>query len=125
LKSLWNELEIYRPHTCDDVVLRRRTEEDKLFQLLASLSSDFEDMRSHILMNPELSSLQSVTTMVQREEIRRKVMNHETQSKTAATRGYHVKTIPRNENFSSSMPENACLSKQTGNDRSFKGNVYS
>jgi hypothetical protein len=125
LKSLWNELEIYHPHTCDDVVLRRRTEEDKLFQLLASLSFDFEDLRSHILMNPKLSSLQSVTTMVQREEICRKVMNHETQSKTAVTCGYHVKMMPRNENFSSSMPKHACSSKQTGNDRSFKGNVHS
>jgi len=51
LKSLWNELEIYRPHTCDVVILRRRTEEDKIFQLLASLSSNFEDLQSHILIN--------------------------------------------------------------------------
>jgi len=73
LKSLWNELEIYRPHTCDVVILRRRTEEDKIFQLLASLSSDFEDLRSHILINPKQPSLKSVTTTIQREEIHRKV----------------------------------------------------
>jgi hypothetical protein len=44
LKSLWNELEIYHPHTCDAAVLRRRKEEDIIFQLLASLSSDFKDL---------------------------------------------------------------------------------
>jgi hypothetical protein len=90
---------------------------------LASLGSNFEDLQSHILLNPELSSLQSVKTMVQREEIRRKVMNHETQSRTTVTHGYHVKTIPHNENSSSSMPEHACLSKQAGNDKSFWGNI--
>jgi hypothetical protein len=56
-------------------------------------------------MNSELPSLQSVTATVQREEIHKKVMNHETQSRTAATCGYHVKTMPHSENFSSGMPE--------------------
>ena len=114
LKSLWNELEIYRPHTCKVVILCRRTEEDKIFQLLASLSSDFEDLWSHILMNPELSSLQFVTTTVQSEEIRRKLMNHETQSKTTATCGYHVKTMPCSENFSFSMPKHVFYIKTSG-----------
>jgi len=72
-------------------------------------------------MNPELPSLQSVTATVQREEIHKKVMNHETQSRTAATRGYHVKTMPRSENSSSGMLEHAFLSKQVGDSRSFKG----
>jgi len=49
-------------------------------------------------------------------------MNHETQSRTAATCGYHVKTMPHSENFSSGMPEHVFfLSKQTGDGRSFKG----
>jgi hypothetical protein len=34
----------------------KRTNEDQIFQLLASLSLDFKDLRSHILMNPEQSS---------------------------------------------------------------------
>ena len=64
--QFWNgNIEIYHPHTCDAAVLRRRTEEDKIFQLLASLSYNFEDLRSHILMNLELPSLQSITAMVQ------------------------------------------------------------
>jgi hypothetical protein len=73
-------------------------------------------------MNSELPSLQSVTATVQREEIHKKVMNHETQSRTAATCGYNVKTMPHSENFSSGMPEHVFfLSKQTGDGRSFKG----
>jgi hypothetical protein len=99
LKSLWNELEIYRPHICDVAVLRRRTEEGRIFQLLASLSFDFEDLRSHILMNLELPSLKSVTATIQREEIHRNVMNHKTHSGTTAT----VKTMPSNENSNSGM----------------------
>jgi len=58
LKSLWNEL------TCDIVIPLGRTEEDKIFQLLASLSSDFEDLQSHILMNPKQPSLKSVTATI-------------------------------------------------------------
>ena len=37
LKILWNELQMYRPHTIDVVVLLKRIEEDQIFQLLASL----------------------------------------------------------------------------------------
>ncbi|EYU21168.1 hypothetical protein MIMGU_mgv1a024277mg, partial [Erythranthe guttata] len=47
LKSLCNELEIYRPLTIDPVILRKRIEVDW-------------DFRSHILMNAELPSLKSV-----------------------------------------------------------------
>jgi sporulation-control protein spo0M len=31
LKGLWNELEIYRPHTIDAAILRKRTEVDRIF----------------------------------------------------------------------------------------------
>lgn len=74
LKGLWNELEVYRPHTVDPAILRKRTEEDRIFQLLASLDSNYEDFRSHILMNAELPSLKSVCASIQREEVRRKIM---------------------------------------------------
>ena len=66
MKSMWNELETYRPHTIDAAVIRKRAEEDKIFQLLSSLDSEYEDLRSHILMNSE-----------QREEIQRKASTFE------------------------------------------------
>ena len=65
-------------------------------------------------MNPELPSLKSVTTMIQCEEICRKVMNHKTHYGTGATRGYHVKTMPCSENFSFSMPKHVFYIKTSG-----------
>ncbi|KAM1425821.1 hypothetical protein TB2_017749 [Malus domestica] len=75
LKSMWNELNLYRPHTTDPAILLKQAEEDKVFQLLSSLDSTYEDLRSHILMSVELPSLNTVCTIVQREEARRKVMS--------------------------------------------------
>jgi hypothetical protein len=75
LKSIWSELALYHPHTVDATELRKHGEEDKIFQLLASLSSNYEDLRSKILMNPDLPSLTSVCATIQREEAHKKVMN--------------------------------------------------
>ncbi|KAM1122460.1 hypothetical protein ACFX19_004061 [Malus domestica] len=88
LTTMWNELNVYRPHTIDAEVLLKRAEGDKIFQLLASLSSDFEDLRSHILMNVDLPSFSSICATIQREEIRRKVMNMEVKSNLLETRAY-------------------------------------
>ena len=99
LKNLWNELEIYRPHTTDAAILQKRTEEDRIFQLLASLSPDFEDLRSHILMNPELPSLKLVCATIQREEIRRKVMTRDVG--VFETRAYQTKLTPQDMNSGS------------------------
>ena len=57
LKGMWSELALYRPHTIDVAELRKREEEDKIFQLSASLGSDYEDLCNRILMNPDLPSL--------------------------------------------------------------------
>jgi hypothetical protein len=75
LKSMWSELALYHPHTVDATELRKHREEDKIFQLLASLSSNYEDLCNKILMNPDLPSLTSVCTTIQREEAHKKVMN--------------------------------------------------
>ncbi|KAM1374901.1 hypothetical protein ACFX2I_025402 [Malus domestica] len=44
MKNMWNELEIYHPHTTNAALLRKRAEEDKIFQLLSSLDSEYEDL---------------------------------------------------------------------------------
>nr|XP_011467293.1 PREDICTED: uncharacterized protein LOC105352303 [Fragaria vesca subsp. vesca] len=75
LKAKWNELDLYRPHTTDAAVLLKRAEEDKVFQLLASLESEYDDLKSHLLMSPELPTFQMVCNTIQREEVRKKVMN--------------------------------------------------
>ncbi|XP_070681825.1 uncharacterized protein [Malus domestica] len=88
LTNMWNELDVYRPHTTDATVLIKRAKEDKIFQLLASLGPEFEDLRSHILMNAELPSFTGVCAIIQREEVRRKVMNQETKDSVSETRAY-------------------------------------
>ncbi|XP_068319759.1 uncharacterized protein [Pyrus communis] len=88
LTTMWNELNVYRPHTIDAAVLIKRAEEDKIFQLLASLSSKYEDLRSHVLMNPELPSFSSVCATIQREETRRKIMTVELKSNIPESRVY-------------------------------------
>ncbi|KAM1294032.1 hypothetical protein ACFX13_014435 [Malus domestica] len=77
MKSMWNELDLYRPHTTESAVLLKRADEDKVFQLLASLGAEYEDLHSHLLMTPKLPSFISVCHAVQREETRRKVMHIE------------------------------------------------
>ncbi|KAM1184771.1 hypothetical protein PS2_013846 [Malus domestica] len=44
MKSMWNELDMYRPHTIDSAALLKRAYEDKVFQLLASLGAEYEDL---------------------------------------------------------------------------------
>nr|XP_011457403.1 PREDICTED: uncharacterized protein LOC105349435 [Fragaria vesca subsp. vesca] len=88
LTIMWNELDIYRSHTRDVTILSKRAEEDKIFQLLANLSADYEDLRSHILMNPDLPSFKSVCATVQREELRRKMMKLEVTTNLADSRAY-------------------------------------
>ncbi|KAM1000884.1 hypothetical protein ACFX2A_007580 [Malus domestica] len=91
---MWNELDVYLPHIIDAVVLLKRVEKDKIYQLLASLNFDYEDLRSHILMNVELHSFKAVCATVQHEEARRKVMNLEKNSKISESRVYVVKHKP-------------------------------
>lgn len=55
LNVVWNELDVYRAHTIDVVALLKRAEKDlgdptAMWNELASLSPDYEDLKSHILM---------------------------------------------------------------------------
>ncbi|KAF7134839.1 hypothetical protein RHSIM_Rhsim08G0117000 [Rhododendron simsii] len=82
LKSMWDELGLYRPPVTDLVTLQQRAEQDKVFQLLAHIKLDFENLRSQILMgsNGDIPSLSSVCASIQQEETRRKAMNIEPKS---------------------------------------------
>ncbi|KAB2615934.1 hypothetical protein D8674_022522 [Pyrus ussuriensis x Pyrus communis] len=105
LRSMWNELDVYRPHTTDPMVLLKRTEEYKIFQLLSSLSSDYEDLRSHILINPELPSFTSICATIQREEVRRKVMNNGTKTIVTEARAY----LTNEKRYKGKNPHLKCL----------------
>ena len=77
MKRLWDELNLYRPHTIDPKVLLQRAEEDKIFSLLRSLKPEYEYIRKRIFVDTTLPSLNNVCSIVQREETRMKTMNIE------------------------------------------------
>lgn len=77
LKAEWNELDNLRPHTTDATILLKRSEEDKIFLLLASLGPEYEDLKGHLLLSHELPTLSAVCSTIQREEVRKKVINTE------------------------------------------------
>jgi hypothetical protein len=108
LKRLWSELEIYRPHIVDTVILRKRTEEHRIFQLLASLNPDFEDLRSHILMNSDLPSFQNVCATIQREEVRRKVMSRTTAPSHPDVRAYLARPFSEGKTYKGKRPDLKC-----------------
>lgn len=91
LKSKWNELNVYRPHTMDTTTLLKRADEDKVFQLLGSLGEEYEDLKCHLLMNAELPSLSTVCITIQREEVRRKAMRVEVKGSNSDARACAVK----------------------------------
>ncbi|KAF7135578.1 hypothetical protein RHSIM_Rhsim08G0202000 [Rhododendron simsii] len=75
LKSMWYELGLHRPPTIALVTLQKRAEQDKVFQLLADVKPEFENLRGQILMGFETLSLSSVCASIQQEETRKKAMN--------------------------------------------------
>ncbi|XP_070677845.1 uncharacterized protein [Malus domestica] len=88
LKAMWNEFDVYLPHTTNPIILLKRTEEDRIYQLLGSLKSKYEDLRSHILMSQELPTFNNVYATIQREEARKKVMNVVHSSRSIETHAY-------------------------------------
>ncbi|KAM2053388.1 hypothetical protein ACFX1T_003036 [Malus domestica] len=83
---MWNELDVYLPHTTDPAILV--AEEEKIYQLLGSLNSEYEDLRSHVLMSQELPTFNNVCATIQQEEARKKVMNAEHNLRLTETRAY-------------------------------------
>jgi len=90
LKSMWSELALYHPHTVDAAELRKHGEEDKIFRLLASLGSDYEDLCSSILMNHDLPSLTNMYATIQQEEACRKVLNSDSKISLSKSRAYAI-----------------------------------
>ena len=102
LEGMTSELVLHRPYTVDAAKLRKREEKDKIFQLLASFGSEYEDLRSKILMNHDPSSLTRVCVAIQREEAHRKVINFDFKIPLSETRAY-------------------AINKSMNNDRPYKG----
>ncbi|XP_068331447.1 uncharacterized protein [Pyrus communis] len=88
LKAMWNELDVYLPHTTDPAIFLKRAEKDRIYQLLGSLNSEYKDIRSHVLMSQEFPTFNNVCATIQREEARKKVINAEHNSRLTRTRVY-------------------------------------
>ncbi|XP_062001270.1 uncharacterized protein LOC133718447 [Rosa rugosa] len=109
LKAQWNELDMYRPHTTDATILLKRAEEDKIFQLLASLGSEYEDLKSHLLMTPELPSFATVCNSIQREEVRKRVMNVNTNIRGSEARAFAAnKSVTSDRTYKGKRPDLKC-----------------
>ncbi|XP_010424606.1 PREDICTED: uncharacterized protein LOC104709740 [Camelina sativa] len=67
-RSLWAELEMLRPSTIDPAILNERKEQDKVFGLLLTLNSAFNDLIKHILQGDKLPTLEDVCSQVQKEQ---------------------------------------------------------
>lgn len=74
MKKLWEELRQYRPITPDVRDYIQREEQDRIFQLLASLKPEFEETKRDILMRPKLPSFKTVCSIIQNEETRKRFM---------------------------------------------------
>jgi gag-polypeptide of LTR copia-type len=94
IKAKWDELDIHVPDSTDLEKIRERKEQDRIFQLLANLDPSFELVRTQILLNPILPSLDSVIATLEQEESRRKAMNSENQPSKAENQAFLSKGRP-------------------------------
>ncbi|XP_031486330.1 uncharacterized protein LOC116254857 [Nymphaea colorata] len=101
-------MDIYSPLTTDLTKAKRQREQDRIFEILAGLPNDYEQLRSQILMAHDLPSLASVLSLLMREESRRKAMG-------MLADGYQE--IPNEEKLAFATSNNAY---STTGERSFK-----
>ncbi|XP_020891702.1 uncharacterized protein LOC110231118 [Arabidopsis lyrata subsp. lyrata] len=67
-RSLWAELEMLRPNTIDPAILNKRREQDKVFGLLLTLNSTYNDLIKHLLRAEKLPNLEEVCSQIQKEQ---------------------------------------------------------
>ncbi|XP_020886307.1 uncharacterized protein LOC110229786 [Arabidopsis lyrata subsp. lyrata] len=67
-RSLWAELEMLRPNTIDPAILNERREQDKVFGLLLTLNSTYNDLIKHLLRAEKLPNLEEVCSQIQKEQ---------------------------------------------------------
>ncbi|XP_042509122.1 uncharacterized protein LOC122084752 [Macadamia integrifolia] len=76
LKKKWDELHQYRPTTQSVTDYVKREEQDKIFQLLASIKPEYEDLKRQVLMSSTLPTFATVCSIIQREKTRRQSHEH-------------------------------------------------
>src|ERR1035438_9379210 len=74
LQKKKDELRLYRPATTDLAIIRKREEEDDIFEYLAGLNPSYEAVRAQIMNTIPLPSYSQIKNMIQQEESRRETM---------------------------------------------------
>ncbi|KAL5813378.1 hypothetical protein ACOSQ3_024138 [Xanthoceras sorbifolium] len=78
LQNLWQELDHYRcvriTNPADTTVVRKMLEQDRVYDFLAGLNMEYDQVRIQILGREEVPPLNVVISMVRAEESRRSVM---------------------------------------------------
>ncbi|KAJ9696860.1 hypothetical protein PVL29_008861 [Vitis rotundifolia] len=76
--GLWQDLDLSCEEewecTGDSVCFKKKMENERVFEFLAGLNREFDDVRSKVLSHRPLSSIREVFSEVRREESRRRVM---------------------------------------------------
>jgi cobalamin biosynthesis Mg chelatase CobN len=91
LRNLWQELDHYQnlqPMCAIDATqIKKMIEEERIYEFLCGLNSEYDPVRVHIFGKEPLPSLQEVFSYIQNEESRRSTMFHSSsQSQSALVR---------------------------------------
>ena len=101
--GLWQDLDLNCEEewecTGDSVRFKKKMENERVFEFLAGLNCELDDVKSKVLSRQPLPSIREVFFDVRREESRRKVMlwEHLTSGSEASalvTRGPHAGSSP-------------------------------
>ncbi|XP_011046793.1 PREDICTED: uncharacterized protein LOC105141310 [Populus euphratica] len=105
MKSFWLELDYYQDFKmqCSDdaVILKNYVERERIFEFLAGLNIEFDQMRVQILGKESLPSLNEVFSIIRAEEGRRTVMLEVPNTKGSAmmiTNRKNLSDASRNQN---------------------------
>jgi hypothetical protein len=105
MKSFWLELDYYQDFKMqcseDAVILKNYVERERIFEFLAGLNIEFDQMRVQILGKESLPSLNEVFSVIRAEEGRRTVMLEVPNTEGSAmmiTNSRHLSDASRNQN---------------------------
>jgi gag-polypeptide of LTR copia-type len=70
VRSKYEELKLYRPHTTDLYVIREREETDRVYTFLGALDSSYEVIRAQIFLSTDKLSFEEVTARIRQEAAR-------------------------------------------------------
>jgi len=74
VRSKYEELKLYRPHTTVMSVIREREETNRVYTFMGALDSSYEVIRAQILLSTNKLSFEKVIARIRQEAARRVAM---------------------------------------------------